>query len=783
MNQNPRAPAIAMIATFLIALALLIPTTGDIGLTWDEPAYRHSQIVSARWWTQLGKSRSPADLAYLLDSDVLLYHWPYGRHGINFHPPLAGQLNLLTYSLFHGLLKDIPARRLATEIEFALAASLLCGFLARRSGLWDGVVAAASVLLMPRLYGQAHLIDTDTPGLLLWTAIAIAGWKGVEEPRGGLARAGVGILLGLCFVEKMAAVFVLLPLLIWLLGSGVSRWFRNRPDRVAALCDFFLTSGVLLLPLLIAGFEVGRLASGTLLPAPQFTNLYIEKPRSMLPDWWFVIPTILWLARRLAAHVWRGHPVLGRERPTLETWAAILGLAPLVGWLGNPAWWRETLPRLTHYAMLSFARQESLPPIQIAYFGEHYDFSLPWESGWVWIAITVPMGILVASLLGLLGTALSGFLDLLKRYFFIHLATLPALRLLPVPAHDGVRLLLPTFVFVAAFCGWGLISVADRIAVSLRVRLAWPRLGLSLVVLGSAAWELIGVHPFELSYYNALIGGPRGAWQRGFELAYWYDAFNPRTLDELNHKFPAGASVIHANELSTPPTFEELQTLGAIRPDIDLIGEKPEFRYRWLLTHDSKASAFSRLLFAMRPWYELRPPQLSNSRVATVASPEAASRAWALQLLTDDAHRSPPESPRAPAVIRDYLKPLARLWGDGLTRGARLAVHEPSFEWAMQDPQSLRNAARAIANRRTVGDDPDERKLAAILSRYDNPAAKRDFLGTLLRGRPEALVEAVEILIRKPTEVRRVLTRRGYTELDESGQSNSYLDDAIAPAA
>jgi hypothetical protein len=82
-----------------------------------------------------------------------------------------------------------------------------------------------------------------------------------------------------------------------------------------------------------------------------------------------------------------------------------------------------------------------------------------------------------------------------------------------------------------------------------------------------------------------------------------------------------------------------------------------------------------------------------------------------------------------------------------------------------------------------VGDDPDERKLAAILSRYDNPAAKRDFLGTLLRGRPEALVEAVEILIRKPTEVRRVLTRRGYTELDESGQSNSYLDDAIAPAA
>ena len=35
---------------------------------------------------------------------ALLYYWPYGRYGINFHPPLAGQLNLaaLTPSLVIG---------------------------------------------------------------------------------------------------------------------------------------------------------------------------------------------------------------------------------------------------------------------------------------------------------------------------------------------------------------------------------------------------------------------------------------------------------------------------------------------------------------------------------------------------------------------------------------------------------------------------------------------------------------------------------------------------------
>ena len=42
------------------------------------------------------------------------------------------------------------------------------------------------------------------------------------------------------------------------------------------------------------------------------------------------------------------------------------------------------------------------------------------------------------------------------------------------------------------------------------------------------AMRLCGFIPYELSYYNELVGGPRGAWERGFELTYWYDAFTDR---------------------------------------------------------------------------------------------------------------------------------------------------------------------------------------------------------------------------------------------------------------
>src|SRR4051812_50189827 len=74
----------------------------------------------------------------LVEPDALLYYWPYGRYGINFHPPLAGQLDLLTHALFGGWVKDIPSRRLASVFEYALTVAMGFGFLSRRYGAWVG---------------------------------------------------------------------------------------------------------------------------------------------------------------------------------------------------------------------------------------------------------------------------------------------------------------------------------------------------------------------------------------------------------------------------------------------------------------------------------------------------------------------------------------------------------------------------------------------------------------------------------------------------------------------
>jgi hypothetical protein len=769
-----RARRKATFFVFLIALATTVPTAGDIGLTWDEPAYRYSQMVSAQWWDHICQIHSWSDLQSLLGPDSLIYYWPYARSGINLHPPLAGQLSLMTHAMFDRWMKDIPSRRLASIFEYSLSVAILFGFLARHYGPRVAGVAAGALLLMPRVYGDAHIAGTDMPGLLLWAATAIAFWNALHAQEGRWWRISVGVLVGLAFVEKMAAVGVVLPLFAWLVIAYLPRMFTRRGG-VAPWVDGVVTSTVLLAPLAVALVEIIRLAR--LLPAPGQTDLFRDRPAAHWPGVILACPLAIWIVRRALFRALRGHPVWGVRRPALETWAAALAFAPVVAWLGNPLWWRETLPRLAHYLMLNAARRGVLPDIPTYYRGQIYLYDLPWENAWVLMAITVPAGILLAALVGLAYALGAVRRDPIPAYFALHLVTLPIVRMLGTPAHDGVRLFLPAFFFLAAMAGWGTAQAAgwlERVS-GRRSRFWWS--GLATIVLGSAAWQLVKIHPYELSYYNELIGGPRGAWQAGFELSYWYDPFNGPTITEINQRLPEGATIDFLNPMSTSETFADLQALGQLRHDLKLgLRSATEFPYVWLLTQDSKATTFTRLLFAMRPWYESRPRQLDTLRVATVAEPLAVSRAWALQLLLDAPSGGAPDPPGAPEWVRAHIPWFAWFWGDGVPKSRRLNIFKRSFDWAARDPEGLRNAARTLASRQMPLDD-GARKLLAILQRHD-PLDPPGRLASerLLRGRPAALVEAVEILITRPGDVRTVLTRHPYTGDD---MIHGYLDKSL----
>jgi hypothetical protein len=578
----------------------------------------------------------------------------------------------------------------------------------------------------------------------------------------------------------MATVVVLLPLVVWLAAAAVPRLFRK--GTAAAWIDGLMTVGLMVAPLCVVLFEILRLAKA--LPVPQQTDLFMHRAKSVVPGVVLAVPACVWLARRLMARVFSRSSIWGVEQRVLETVESVIAFAPLTAWLGNPEWWRDTMPRLAHYYSLNTSRRGALPDIQILYFGELFEYSLPWHNAWVLIGITVPLSLLAASVIGLFLGLFRIRTDRLPLYFLLHLVTLPVMRMFPTPAHDGVRLFLPTFFFLAAFAGWGGAWAASRFS----PHSWWPRVVAALVVLGPAAWELSRVHPYELSYYNMVIGGPRGAWNRGFELTYWYDAFTPDVIEELNAKLPAGGRVAFPNRLSEPSTFLELQAQGLLRADIELNALGDGYPYSWLLTHDSKASANSRILFALKPWYTVRPSQLDGLRLATVADPRAAARSLALQLLVDAPDRTPPAPPRAPGWVRLYAPWFSRLWGDGLTRARRLSVNETIMNWSRNDPEGLRAGAHAIVDWANVGgvgsrfpmgvgevDQPFDAssapgRLLQELRRFDRGISYSD---DLLRKQPEALSDAVEILIRRSDAVRAVITRYGYTDV---GLIGGYLD-------
>ena len=351
------------------------------------------------------------------------------------------------------------------------------------------MVAAGSLLLMPRLYGQAHLIDTDTPGLLIWSATALAFWNGLHEPKGRRWRVAVGVLLGLAFIEKMGAVMVLFPLLLWLIVGYLPRTFTRRRRR-ADWIDGFVTIGAMLVPLGLAFQQIQILQRQ--LPPPNVTDLFVHRPVSDCR-------ARFWPSRSLSGACALSRLVLPEEqglgsravrlsRHGPPSWPS----PPLIGWLGNPAWWRETFPRLAHYYTLNVDREHSLPNIQIIYFGQIYEFSLPWHNAWVLIGDHRTRRDPGLGTIGLLWAIGQIRRDRLPFYFVVHLLTLPVIRMFPTPAHDGVRLFLPTFFFLAAFAGWGTVGPGRPLS---RNRFdfphgsrawAWPWL-----VLGSAAMSLV----------------------------------------------------------------------------------------------------------------------------------------------------------------------------------------------------------------------------------------------------------------------------------------------------
>ncbi len=217
---------------------------------------------------------------------------------------------------------------------------------------------------------------------------------------------------------------------------------------------------------------------------------------------------------------------------------AMLTISPLVFFISWPWLWHSPLSRFSHYLILKIARSV----IPVYYLGNTYgQEAAPWHYPFLMTLITTPVAPLVFAAIGIAITAKDKFKDRIAALFILGALINIVICALPsAQKYDGVRLFLPAFPFVASIAGIGFFRVVCELARRWHISNAKP---IALLLLSLSVIPLIRIHPYELSYYNMLVGGLKGAERRGFESTYWGDTATDELLSYLNANLPEDASI------------------------------------------------------------------------------------------------------------------------------------------------------------------------------------------------------------------------------------------------
>ncbi len=261
-----------------------------------------------------------------------------------------------------------------------------------------------------------------------------------------------------------------------------------------------------------------------------------------------------------------------------EKWSrnivCLIFISPVIFLLSWPWLWNKTLARFFEYLQFYTGHKFTT----VFYLGKQYTLiPSPWHYPWVYVLGTIPLAILILIFLGggdSLGRlifkrdkseeAARKSLVLLMALFPIVFQSMPG-----TPRYDGIRLFLSAFPFLAILAGLGF----EKILLWLR-EYPWtqkiPALEavLMVILLLPSGVGILHCHPYELSYYNSLMGGVSGAYQKGMETTYWCDAINPQFLDKLNQKLPPDSTIQFLS--FSDEVLRWYQDHGRLREDINL---------------------------------------------------------------------------------------------------------------------------------------------------------------------------------------------------------------------
>ena len=245
-------------AATLVTLLTIAPDGGGPGVTCDEPYHvLYGKRLVTAWRTQGLGFFSRANIARN-------FHWQPG--GVPVHPPLGNWL----LGWAHDLVDPAPdepaaisivAPRFVSAIAFGLLVLMVGLTTLRMAGPLAGTVAAATVCLVPRVFGHAHLaaLDMLTTFWFVGAILAVIA----ADARGGRwwHYALAGVVWGLAMLTRLSGILVGPPVAVWIIwrlrrrafvplglwaAAGLATFFAGWPwlwvDTVAHLRQFLDTA-------------------------------------------------------------------------------------------------------------------------------------------------------------------------------------------------------------------------------------------------------------------------------------------------------------------------------------------------------------------------------------------------------------------------------------------------------------------------------------------------------------------------------------------------------------
>ncbi|HUR33865.1 MAG TPA: glycosyltransferase family 39 protein [Vicinamibacterales bacterium] len=238
----------------------------------------------------------------------------------------------------------------------------------------------------------------------------------------------------------------------------------------------------------------------------------------------------------------------GAANAALRSLVMMASIAPAMLFALWPWLWHDTLPRLGAYLRFHLEHVH----YNFEYFGRNFNQPpYPWHEPLGMLVFTAPVVLLVLAATGvlLLARPSARWIDdgRSTRALWLIAGAVPVVVFFAgrEPIYGETKHWLATMPFLALAAGYAFDRLRSRLSTELSLESRpWPELamstGLMLVVFAPAAAETVHAHPYGLSHYNALAGGPPGGADLGMNRQFWGYSLKG-LLPWLNATLPSGA--------------------------------------------------------------------------------------------------------------------------------------------------------------------------------------------------------------------------------------------------